>query len=505
MSKRVLLAGLFHETNTFLNGLITPEECYIRRGEELWEAAGDGSPLAGVLEVAQEKNWEVVPIIDVRAMPGPTIADSVTDLFWSAFKNVAERERTRGLDGIFLVLHGAMVSQSLPDVEGEMLRRIRHLDGFVDLPLCGVLDLHGNFTAKMARYSSGLVSYRENPHTDAMVAAQDAALLLDRCMCTGERPITVWEHPPLIWPPTGTATADEPMYSLESLAREIEQSHPEILAVNVFAGFSFADVPEAGVSFSAVTVGDPEKAHEALKRLSTLAISLKEHGNQIGEPLEKVMPALAQQREGPVLLVEPADNVGGGAPGDCTVVLRALLEHGIKNAGVILNDPDSVRRLAGRAVGERVRLEIGGKSGVLGAEPVPLEVELVSTSTGRFTLEDRQSHLAAIFGEQIDMGPCAVVKHGSLRILLTTHKMPPFDLGQWRSQGINPEELFAINVKAAVAHRHAYDPIAKASYTLDTPGPCASNLRRLPFKHVKRPIYPLDDVETSTFQSAGNP
>lgn len=494
MSRRVLLAGLFHETNTFLNGLITPEECHIRRGEELWEAEGDGSPLAGVLEVARERKWEVVPIMDVRIMPGPTVADSVVDLFWNAFQGAAERERARGLDGVFLVLHGAMVSQSLPDVEGEVLRRLRRLDGFVDLPLCGVLDLHGNFTAELARYSSGLVAYRENPHTDAMAAAQDAALLLDRLMRTGERPVTVWERPPLIWPPTGTGTADDPMRSLEALAREIEATHSEILAVNVFAGFSFADVPDAGVSFSAITVGDPEKAHAELKRLGVLAMSMKELGNRMGEPLEQVMPALARHTEGPVLLVEPADNIGGGAPGDCTVVLRALLEYGVENAGVILNDPDSVRRLAGRSPGERVRVEIGGKSGVLGAEPVPLEVELISISDGRFTLEDRQSHLAAMFGEQIDMGPCAVVRHRGICILLTTHKTPPFDLGQWRSQGISPEELFVINVKAAVAHRRAYDPIAKASYTLDTPGPCASNLRRLPFKHVKRPVYPLDDL-----------
>jgi microcystin degradation protein MlrC len=79
-----------------------------------------------------------------------------------------------------------------------------------------------------------------------------------------------------------------------------------------------------------------------------------------------------------------------------------------------------------------------------------------------------------------------------VQILLTSRKTPPFDLGQWRSQGIQPEGLFAINVKAAVAHRQAYNPIAKASYMVDTPGPCAENLRRLPYRHIRRPIYPLD-------------
>ena len=107
--------------------------------------------------------------------------------------------------------------------------------------------------------------------------------------------------------------------------------------------------------------------------------------------------------------------------------------------------------------------------------PVELEVELVSKSDGRFMLEDRQSHAAASTGVQIDMGPAAVVRHGGLTILLTTRKTAPFDLGQWRSQGIEPANLDMIVVKAAVAHRRAYDKIMRASYTVATPGPCTSN------------------------------
>jgi len=82
-----------------------------------------------------------------------------------------------------------------------------------------------------------------------------------------------------------------------------------------------------------------------------------------------------------------------------------------------------------------------------------------------------------------------------VRILLTSRKTPPFDLGQWRSQGIEPEKLSVIGVKAAVAHRRAYDPIAGAHYTVATRGPCSSNLKQLPFRHVKRPVYPLNELQ----------
>jgi microcystin degradation protein MlrC len=493
VEKRVLLAGLSHETHTFVQGLTRLTDFTVMCGEEMWQVEGGTSNLAGVLEVARAGAWDVIPVVLMRAIPGPLVADEVVERFWAAFREAAEREIPRGVDGVYFVLHGAMVSQSFPDVEGELLRRVRDLEGLSGAPLCGVLDLHCNFSAAMARYSDGLVSYRCNPHTDSREASMDAARLLDRLMCAGERAVTVWAHPPLMWPPSGTGTRSEPMRTLEARAREIERTHPDILVVNVFGGFAFADIPEVGVSFSAVTLGDPEGAHSVVKELRALALSQREVGNRIGMSLDEALERLNGHPEGPVILVEPSDNIGGGAPGDNTCILRVLVERGVRDAGVIVNDPETVQMLEKTPLGDRVSVTIGGKSGALGAEPLPLEVELLSRSDGRFQLEDRHSHLAS-GGEYVNMGPCAVVRHGGVRILLTSRATPPFDLGQWRSQGIDPEKLFAIGVKAAVGHRQAYDPIAVASYTVDTPGPCAENLRRLPYHHVKRPIYPLDEL-----------
>ena len=70
---------------------------------------------------------------------------------------------------------------------------------------------------------------------------------------------------------------------------------------------------------------------------------------------------------------------------------------------------------------------------------------------------------------------------------------PPFDLGQWRSHGIEPTALSIIVVKAAVAHRRVYDPIAARMLWVDTPGPCTSNVRSLPYRKIVRPIFPLDE------------
>lgn len=200
-------------------------------------------------------------------------------------------------------------------------------------------------------------------------------------------------------------------------------------------------------------------------------------------------PALAW---GPYIVVEPADNIGGGAPGDGTSVLRAFLRHRVENCAVAIADPAAVAAMSGARPGEVRTLSVGGKGSAIAEGPVEIEAAFVSASDGLFALEDLNSHLAASQGSHFGMGPCVVVRTGGVTILLTSRKTPPFDLGQWRSQGIEPEALKAIGVKAAVAHRRAYDGIAKGSFTVATPGPCASRIETLPFRRLRPGVFPVD-------------
>src|SRR5262245_12206663 len=92
MPHRVLLAGLFHETHTFLEGRTRLADFEERLGDALWTAENDGSPLAGALEVARNSGWEVIPVIDLRATPGPTVEDAVVDRFWKEVAGALDRE-----------------------------------------------------------------------------------------------------------------------------------------------------------------------------------------------------------------------------------------------------------------------------------------------------------------------------------------------------------------------------------------------------------------------------
>ncbi|MCO5072237.1 MAG: M81 family metallopeptidase [Rhizobiaceae bacterium] len=489
---RILLAGLFHETHTFVSGTTSFDDFTIRRGDALFGHRGIGSTIDGFLEVADERGWTVMPVVDYVAMPSGTIDHAVFAQFCDELENGLRHALAEGgLDGIWLSLHGAMVTTQDVDPEGTLLARIRAVPGAESLPLFGVFDLHATFTKKMAEHANGLLGYRENPHTDAREQAVNSARLLARSLDEGALPRMAARNAPVLWAPPGTGTADRPMRDLSDLARRIEAEHADIWAVNVVGGFAFSDVPDAGVAFSVITTGDETAAARVLDQLEAMAVELRELGQPREWDIDEAIVDIKSKSGGPYVIVEPADNIGGGAPGDDTAVLRALLRHDVSNAAVVIADADAVASLADVKPGETRRLVIGGKGSRLGAGPLTVDAEFVSRSDGAFTLEDRNSHMVASKGIHIKMGPCAVIRVKGVSVLLTSLKTPPFDLGQLRSQGIIPEEMTAIGVKAAVAHRRAYDRIQKASYTVSTAGPCTSDITQLPYRHLRPGVFPI--------------
>ncbi len=488
---KILLAGIFHETHSFTDDRTTMDDFMIHRGQALLDRIGDGSQVDGFLATAKRLGWEVIPTANYLCGASGMVEHAVFERFWQDVEPVL-RARAHELDGIFLSLHGAMVTTELEDVDGELLKRIRAIPGAEHLPIFGVYDLHATLTREMGALSDGLVCYRLCPHDDTYESAVRATELLARCLETGIRPRQHVLVTNIVWPPTGTGTRDGAMHALEEAARRMERDMPGVLAVNVVGGYAYSDVRDAGVAFGIITEGDDEAAKAALRELEQIAWARRTEGIPKEHDLDEVVRTFLPRGHGPVLLVEPADNIGGGGPGDCTDVLRALIKYDMAGSGVIIADAAAVAALKSLPIGGHITLPIGGKGSGLDLGPLTLEVELISRSDGHFELEDRQSQMV-VLGSKISMGDSAVVRHGGVTILLTSKRLAPMDLGQWRSQGIDPEKLSMIGIKAAVGHRRAYDPIAAASFTVSTAGPCTSDLARLPYKRLRRPVYPLDE------------
>jgi microcystin degradation protein MlrC len=489
--RRIFVSGLYHETNTFVEQVVGLDHFTIHRGAEIFGLSGNDSPMDGFLHAASEFGWEVEPGVLYQGAPSGPASDDVLEMFWKDLHARLHAALGTGLDAIFLILHGAMATESVSDAEGEILQRIRRVEGAGELPIFAVLDLHANVSERMAECATALVVYRENPHVDARETAVRAARHLGRLLAERLPLRTYYMHSRILLAPTATGTGDDPMFSLERMARDLEKSGNH-LEVGIAAGFAHADTPDTGLALWVVSTEPEANCREALENLLREARRLARNVSVRGVPISEALQCIERDRAFPALLVEPADNIGGGAPGDTTFVLRALLGSSFENGGVIINDPETVHSLRAVSPGETVRVHLGGKGSRFDPGPVELDFTLIRLTDGKFRLEDRRSHLASMTGNQIDMGPCAVGVSRNVTILVTSRPTPPFDLAQWRSQGVEPSELEVIGVKAAVAHRRAYDLIARSSYTVLTPGPGTSDLTALPYRNIRRPVYPLD-------------
>lgn len=488
--KSVLFAGLYHETHTFLadpTELSAFEAMALHIGQaSIDRNLGNGSPSDGFLTTAREKGWEVIPSIQMAAMPSGPVSDQAIAAFEREFFKVLRQAASR-IDAVFLVLHGAMVSQSCDDVEGRLLEQIdaalRERGGTI--PVVAVLDLHANVSQKMVDHSTLLCAYRENPHTDARQTAVRAAELLDLLM-DGPPVRQLHRATPYVLPPTGVGSMNDPMKSVLAAARWIETADPDILCINVMAGYAYSDIPDCGFSLNCSTRGNVARAEGYLDSL----VDLLESRLAAGYPTENTLDEALRKADalppgaGPVLLIEPADNIGGGTPGDATDLLGPLLATGRKGIVAVLNDPEAVASCVAAGIGQPVDLMIGAKVDQHHGQPIAFAGRVRNLSDGRFELELKNSHLASMIGTSIDMGPCAVVENAQAVVLLTSKKTPPMDLGQVHSQGIRPEDAQFVVVKAAVSHKDAYDPIARASFYVDTAGLCTSNLTRLPYRKL---------------------
>ncbi|HEX4177621.1 MAG TPA: M81 family metallopeptidase, partial [Rhizomicrobium sp.] len=106
---RIFLAGIFHETHTFTDDRTGIDRFIIHRGQALLDRIGDGSQVDGFLTTAKREGWEVVPAATYLCGASGMVEHAVFETFWDEIKPVLIEAIAKGLDGIFLSLHGAMV------------------------------------------------------------------------------------------------------------------------------------------------------------------------------------------------------------------------------------------------------------------------------------------------------------------------------------------------------------------------------------------------------------
>ncbi len=492
---RLLIAMMKHETNTF-SPVPTPLARFGNGPGPLYgEAAvaayrGTGTGLGAYLDLAAREGAEIVLPIAAGAPPSSPVEDTAYAEITSRICEAAEKG---GFDGIMLDLHGAMVTQSLEDGEGQFLKRLRAIAP--DTPIAVALDMHANLYDEIVANATVVTGYRTYPHIDTYETARLAGEILLRTIRGEVRPVMAWGNVPMLPHVMRQGTDDHPNKELQH--RCAAMNGDGALAASLFTGFPHADIANAGLSAVVVTDGDRDLAERLRDELLDRAWVEREAFVYQIEPLQqsvaraKAMPA-PSSGDGPVVLLDHYDNCASGGTMDTTAVLAEILRQGLEDVAVFaVYDPEAVRQAIAAGIGAEVTLSIGGKIAMpaIPGESLPLDVTgtVKTISNGRYRNRGPMAR-----GVQLDMGPAVVVDTGAVEIVLISRHVEPSDLNCLLALGIDPMQKRYVMLKSRIHWRAGLGSLARAVVECAGVGVCTSDYGQLRFEKVRRPIYPLD-------------
>ena len=492
---RLLIAMMKHETNTF-SPVPTPLARFGNGPGPLYgEAAmrafrGTGTGLGAYLDLAEREGAEIALPIAASAPPSGPVEDTA---YAEITDRICDAAAKGGFDGIMLDLHGAMVTQSLEDGEGQFLKRLRTI--VPNTPIAVALDMHANLYDEIVANATVVTGYRTYPHVDTYETARLAGEILLRTMRGEVRPVMAWGNAPMLPHVMRQGTDDHPNKELQH--RCAAMNDEGALAASLFTGFPHADIANAGLSAVVVTDGDRELAERLRDELLDRAWVEREAFVYKIEPLElsvaraKAMPPPASG-EGPVVLLDHYDNCASGGTMDTTAVLAEIMRRGLEDvAAFAIYDPEAVQQAIAAGIGAQVTLSIGGKIAMpaIPAKSPPLTVTgaVKTISDGHYRNRGPMAR-----GVQMDMGPAVVLDTGAVEIALISRHVEPSDLNCLLALGIDPMQKRYVMLKSRIHWRAGLGPLAAAVVECAGVGVCTSDYGQLRFNKVRRPIYPLD-------------
>ncbi|MBI1209697.1 MAG: microcystin degradation protein MlrC [Azospirillum sp.] len=484
---RVVVAMMKHETNTF-----SPVATPLERFEPAWGGAavaayrGTGTAFGAFLDLAEREGAEIETPVAAEAWPSGPVPDGV----YGALADAICAAVARGCDAVLLDLHGAMVTESLEDGEGELLARLRALAP--DAVIGVALDFHGNLSEKIVGNADVVAGYKTYPHIDLHRTGEQVGGIVFAALKGAVKPVMVWGNRPMLPHVMRQATEDAPMRGL--IAEAAAQERAGALAVSVFAGFPHADIHDAGLSVVAVTDGDAERARGCRDRLLDQAWQHRGGFVYRGEAAAAAIARARQLGDGPVLLLDHSDNCGSGGTQDDMTVLSEILAQGLEDVvAFAVHDPAAVASLVEAGVGARISLDLGGRTPMpaLGLPGRPLAVSgTVRTITdGTFTIRGPM-----YTGVRVSMGRTVVLDTGGVEIVVIERHHEPWDTGCLTSLGIDPALKRFIMLKSRVHFRAGFQPLVRHIVECAGNGVTTSDYAKLTFTRVRRPIYPLDEA-----------
>src|ERR1700751_5513323 len=300
---RLLIAMMKHETNTF-----SPVPTPLERFRPLYGDAavrafrGTGTGLGAYLDLAERERAEIVLPIAAGAPPSRPVTD---DAYAHITDTICEAVARGGFEGMMLDLHGAMVTESIEDGEGQFLKRLRAVDP--KTPIAVSLDMHPNLYDEIIANATVVTGYRTYPHIDTYETAGLAGEILLRAIRGEVKTVMAWGNEPMLPHVMRQGTDDHPNRELQH--RCAAMSAEGALAASLFTGFPHPDITNAGLSAVVVTDGDLKLAEDLRDELLDRAWVEREAFVYQIEPLQqsvaraKAMPP-TEPGEGPIVLLD---------------------------------------------------------------------------------------------------------------------------------------------------------------------------------------------------------
>ncbi len=480
---RIFSATIATETNTF-SPLPTSlrafqESVFIRPGQHPTDAPRMcTAPLFVARRRAERDGFTLIEGSCFAASPAGTV--NRRDYEFMRDEVLAQLKEAMPLDAVVLGLHGAMVAHGYDDVEGDIIARAREIVG--DKCVIGVeLDPHCHLTLKRVKHADIIVLYKEFPHTDVVDRAEDLLDLVLRTVRGEIRPVMsvydcrqVGSYPTQF--PLMRAFVDQ-LFALEG--------KDGILSVSAGHCFPYADVPEMSGRILVVADGDKAKADALATKLGEEFVSMR--GKTMPEffTVEEGVEIAMAAPEGPIVVAEPSDNAGGGAPSDNTSILRELIARGAQSAALgPIWDPVAVALCFDAGEGAHLPLRFGGKTGP--ASGLPLDATVEVTKLARDCWQD--------FGPtKVPLGDCAAVRIGGVEAVLISNRTQALGLDLFRNVGIEPTHRKILVCKSTNHFAAAFGPIAKRVIYVESDAPLKRDYRGIAYTKVERPIWPLDE------------
>lgn len=449
------------------------------------ETEGMNLPIAGAIHAGASA--ELLPILWCAAEPGGPVTDEAFD--WVCSKLVDALTAIKQVDAIYLDLHGAMVTESHEDGEGELLTRIREALGN-DIPIGVSLDLHANITATMTDKTSLMTVYRTYPHLDmADTGSRCMRRLLDLCKRSersrfGKQKLeTAFRQIPFMVPLHAQYTGAEPCMNLYQIVEASDESGGQWAELAL--GFTASDIVDCGPSVIAYADTKSEANRLADFIFERICRERDSFDTALLTATEAVEYSVAHREEKPILLADVQDNPGAGGSSDTTGLLRALITGGAQKTVLgVLCDPGVAELAHSLGEGESFFTELGAKSGIAGQQPVNGEYRVISLSNGNI------EYTGEMYGGGFaTLGPSCLLSVNredcDISIVVSTNRIQCLDRALFEHFGVDLHRCHIICVKSTVHYRADFEPLCARVINVAVPGSFSCSPKREDYRRLR--------------------